>query len=86
MGKGQFVDSVYQGITSGFPHPMMTISVGIGRARSDAGMTDEAKVLRYSWQFYKNLVHAPRLSSEATYTAQEMSYEDNQYSSCRPIT
>jgi len=35
---------------------MMAISVGVGRARREAGVRTEERVRRYSWQFWETEV------------------------------
>ena len=56
MGKGHAVCRTYMGMRWGWPQPMMTISVGGERVERDSGVTEDAKVRIYSWQFYSTFV------------------------------
>jgi hypothetical protein len=47
---------MYMGISSGLPHPITMIEVGVGSVRRSSGLMDEERVRRYSWQFCGLLV------------------------------
>jgi hypothetical protein len=62
MGKGELVTVAYQLMREGSPQPMMATKVERGRARSEDGVMDSARVEMYCWQFYIcSIRHGERL-------------------------
>lgn len=95
MGNAQADSRLYMGMMSGWPQPMMTISVGGVRvARVDGGM-DSERTRMYSWQFCDHMVGVSKGKSNScrcicacsqaervmkgTYTAEEMPDENHEH-------
>jgi len=59
---------------------MTMISVGVGRARRDSGLTAEQSVRRYSWQFYliRLVFDAMATGTLTTHPTEEMPDEQDE--------
>jgi len=67
MGNAQADSREYMGIMSGWPQPMMMISVGGERvARVEGGM-DSERTRMYSWQFCGHMVSVSKGMFEQLY-------------------